>query len=78
MTRAQRRGSLADQLQPRLVLTVAVMAVLVALTTVLALRTILFNQLDAELDAAQVRQSRSDGRDDGPPAWRPPACGWAP
>ena len=33
MTREQRRGSLAGQLQPRLVATVAVMAILVALTT---------------------------------------------
>ena len=72
MTREQRRGSLAGQLQPRLVWTVAVMAILVALTTVLALRTILYNQLDAELDAAQVRQSRSDGRDDGPPGLETP------
>lgn len=72
MTPQQRRGSLAGQLQPRLVLTVAVMAILVALTTVLALRTILHNQLDAELDAAQVRQSRGAGRDGGPPGLETP------
>lgn len=52
------KGTLAAQLQPRLVVTVAVMAILVSLTTVLAARTILFNQLDSELDAAQVRQTR--------------------
>lgn len=72
MTRAQRRGSLAAQLQPRLVLTVAVMAILVVITTLVALRTILYNQLDAELDAAQVRQSRSSIHDDGPPGLETP------
>lgn len=52
------RGSLAAQLRPRLILTVAVMAVLLGVATVFAARTILYNQLDGELDAAQVRQGR--------------------
>lgn len=72
MTRGQRRGSLAAQLQPRLVLTVAVTAILVVLATLVALRTILYNQLDAELDAAQVRQSRSSIHRDRPPGLEAP------
>lgn len=67
MTRESRRGSLAGQLQPRLVLTVAVMAALVVITTLLGLRTILYSQLDSDLDAAQSRQSRSTDHDDAPP-----------
>ncbi len=53
---APRRGGLAAQLQPRIVLTVAVMAVLMCLATVLGARGILVNQLDRELDTAQKRQ----------------------
>ena len=52
------KGTLASQLQPRVVLTVAVMTILVSLATVLAARSILYGQLDTELDAALVLQSR--------------------
>lgn len=55
---AARRGSLAAQLQPRLVLTVAVMAILVVFSTIFTARTILFNQLDHDLDSAMGRQER--------------------
>ncbi|MFT3888659.1 MAG: HAMP domain-containing sensor histidine kinase [Arachnia sp.] len=62
---ATRRGTLAAQLQPRIVLTVAVMAVLVCLATVLGARGILINQLDRELDSAQRRsQGPNQGLDD--------------
>lgn len=53
-----RQTTLASQLQPRLVITVAVMAVLVVLSTLFAASTILYGQLDAELDKTQVRQQR--------------------
>ncbi len=58
-----RRGTLAAQLQPRIVLTVAVMSVLVCLVTVFGARGILINQLDRELDAAQKR-SQGPGQGD--------------
>lgn len=60
-----RKGSLAAQLQPRLVLTVAVMAVLVVLTTIFTARTILFNQLDHDLDSAVSRQERGMANEPG-------------
>lgn len=52
------KGSLGAQLQPRVVLMVVVMAILVSAATLVAARSILYGQLDAELDAAQVRQGR--------------------
>lgn len=61
----QRRGSLAAQIQPRVVITVAVLAIVVGLVTVFAAGTILYNQLDNELDSAQVRQSRVPGQVSG-------------
>lgn len=61
----QRRGSLAAQIQPRVVITVAVLAFVVSLVTVFAAGTILYNQLDDELDGAQVRQSRVPGQVSG-------------
>lgn len=61
----QRRGSLAAQIQPRVVITVAVLAFVVSLVTVFAAGTILHNQLDHELDGAQVRQSRVPGQVSG-------------
>lgn len=64
MNNNPRRGSLAAQLEPRLVLTVAVMAVLVVFSTIFTARTILFNQLDHDLDAAMSRQQR--GMDNEP------------
>ena len=54
----RRRGSLAAQLQPRVALLVAVMALLVCVTTVFAAHSLLYSQLDAELDGAQARQGR--------------------
>ncbi|HMQ66666.1 MAG TPA: HAMP domain-containing sensor histidine kinase [Arachnia sp.] len=59
---APRRGTLAAQLQPRIVVTVAVMAVLMCLATVLGARGILVNQLDRELDSAQ-RRSQGPNQD---------------
>ncbi len=53
-----RRGSLASQLLPRLVVTVAVMAVLLCLTTLFGAHAILMSQLDSELDSTQARQAR--------------------
>lgn len=68
----RKRGSLASQLQPRVTVTVAVMAVLVCLVSVLAAQSILMGQLDTELDGAQVRQDRyGQGQGPGPGMGRP-------
>lgn len=61
----QRRGSLAAQIQPRVVITVAVLAFVVSLVTVFAAGTLLHRQLDNELDGAQVRQGRVPGQVSG-------------
>ncbi|MBB1482732.1 HAMP domain-containing histidine kinase [Tessaracoccus sp. MC1865] len=61
----QRRGSLAAQIQPRVVITVAVLALVVSMVTVFAAATILYRQLDTELDGAQVRQGRGPGWSSG-------------
>ncbi|GAA4898309.1 HAMP domain-containing sensor histidine kinase [Tessaracoccus lubricantis] len=61
----QRRGSLAAQIQPRVVITVAVLALVVSMVTVIAAATILYSQLDRELDGAQVRQGRGPGHVSG-------------
>ena len=57
----ERRGSLASQLQPKIVLTVAVMAILMCLGTVLSARFVLYGQLDRDLTLVQQRQGRGHG-----------------
>lgn len=57
-----RRGSLASQLLPRLVVIVAVMAIVVCASTLLGARAILMGQLDTELDSTQARQARGFDR----------------
>ncbi|SHI86332.1 two-component system, OmpR family, sensor kinase [Tessaracoccus bendigoensis DSM 12906] len=55
----RRRGSLASLVLPRMIVTVAVMAILMCLGTVLAARSILFDQLTNELNSVQERQLKA-------------------
>lgn len=60
----RRHGSLASQLQPRIVITVAVMAILMCLGTVLSARFVLYGQLDRDVALVQQRQGRDGDRPD--------------
>ncbi|AQP48870.1 hypothetical protein BW730_16600 [Tessaracoccus aquimaris] len=61
MSTGDRKGSLASQVQPKIVLTVAVMALLICLGTVLSARFVLYGQLDRDLMLVQQRQGRGGG-----------------
>ena len=61
MSTSDRKGSLASQVQPKIVLTVAVMALLICLGTVLSARFVLYGQLDRDLMLVQQRQGRGGG-----------------
>ena len=60
-----RRGSLAAQLQPRLVMIVAVTVILIAVATLVGGRAFLYQQLDNELNRTLTSWDRSSGKPGG-------------